>query len=255
MSKQTSERTVDYELENSIARIYLNRPHRLNAVTPALVEDLCIALDRACEDQVRVAVLSGRGRAFCAGFDLRHDEAPVDEREHLRRTQRIQDVTRKVRRALFPVVASVQGYALGAGCEFALCCDLIVASRDAQFGFPEVSVGLSVTGGISHVLPRSIGLATAKELLMLGEHFGAERAWELGLINQVVEPGDLESTVATLVEKLRDQPPLSLSMAKVVLDQGSERDLEAAMELEVHHAIITGRSDESAQAAEAFRKK
>ena len=101
-----------------------------------------------------------------------------------------------------PVIAAVHGYALGAGCEFALGCDLVVADETAQFGFPEVGVGLSVTGGISSLLPRAIGPARAKELLVLGERFGAGRAAELGLVNRVVPTGQHVDTALELTDEV-----------------------------------------------------
>jgi enoyl-CoA hydratase/carnithine racemase len=246
---------VDYEVADGIARVHLNRPHRLNAVVPRLVEDLCDALDAAADDNVGAVVLSGRGRAFCSGHDLRHKEPPVPETERRRRLQRVQDVTRKIRRAPYPVIAAVHGYALGAGCEFALCSDLVVASRSAEFGFPEVDVGLSVTGGISHVLPLAVGLARAKELVLLGERFGAERAERLGLVNWVVEPDELEGVALEKASKLRDRPFLARALAKYALDRGAQAGIDAAYEVEVDHALMTTRSDDVARAAELFRSK
>ena len=157
------EPTVRYDCHDGIAVITLNRPTRLNAVVPDLVEQLCGALGQARADDVSACVLTGAGRAFCAGHDLRHVQEPISEAEDRRRLQRVQDVTRLIRQAPFPVIAAVHGYALGAGCEFALCCDLVTASRDAVFGFPEVSVGLGVTGGISRLLPLTVGMAKAKD--------------------------------------------------------------------------------------------
>ena len=148
-----NDQLVTYEASDGIAVVTLNRPRRLNAVVPDLVEQLCAALGRARHDDVGACVLTGAGSSFCAGHDLRHEHEPISEAEDRRRLHRIQDVTRLIRQAPFPVIASVHGYALGAGCEFALCCDLVAASTDTVFGFPEVSVGLGVTGGISRLLP------------------------------------------------------------------------------------------------------
>jgi 2-(1,2-epoxy-1,2-dihydrophenyl)acetyl-CoA isomerase len=113
---------------------------------PELTAGLAAALARAGQDGARVVVLAGRGRAFCSGHDLKEPVPPETVLQTRRRVDGIQDVTRAIRRFPGPVVAAVHGYALGAGCEFALGCDLVVAAEDAQFGFPEVSVGLSVTG-------------------------------------------------------------------------------------------------------------
>ncbi|CAA9356997.1 MAG: Enoyl-CoA hydratase [uncultured Chloroflexia bacterium] len=253
--RNEAETTVDYEVDDGIAHIHLNRPHRLNAVVPQLVEDLCQALGEAEKDGVGAAILAGRGRAFCAGHDLRHEEPPITEADHRRRLQRIQDVTRKVRRAPYAVVSSVHGYALGAGCEFALCSDIIVAERDAEFGFPEVGVGLSITGGISHILPVTVGLARAKELVLFGARFGAEEAERLGLINRVVGSGERENTALEMAWVLRDRPRMALSLAKFALDRGAQSSIEAAYEVEVEHALATQRSADAQQAVEAFRQK
>ena len=230
---------VDYELTDSVARVYLNRPHRLNAVVPELTAGLVTALNRARDDGARVVVLAGRGRAFCSGHDLKEQLPPETVLATRLRVEQIQDVTRAIRRFPGPVIAAVHGYALGAGCEFALGCDLVVAAEDAQFGFPEVSVGLSVTGGISRLLPLLVGPVRAKELLLVGERFGAARALELGLINQVASAGEHEQAAAALAARLRDQPPLAIALAKQALDRGPDCALEEALASEVDFAALT----------------
>ena len=230
---------VDYELSESVARVYLNRPHRLNAIVPELTAGLVAALARAGEDGARVVVLAGRGRAFCSGHDLKEELPPETVLATRLRVEQIQDVTRAIRRFPGPVVAAVHGYALGAGCEFALGCDLVVASEDAQFGFPEVSVGLSVTGGISRLLPLLVGPVRAKEMLLLGERFGAARALELGLVNQVAVAGQHERAAAVIAARLRDRPRLALALAKQALDRGADCALEEAMAAEVDFAALT----------------
>jgi 2-(1,2-epoxy-1,2-dihydrophenyl)acetyl-CoA isomerase len=247
--------TVDIEVVEGVAHIHLNRPDRLNAVVPRLVEDLCDALDQAEQAAVRAVILAGRGRAFCAGHDLRQESNPGVGNRSRRHLERIQDVTRKVRAAPHPVIAAVHGYALGAGCEFALCSDLVVAARGAEFGFPEVGVGLSITGGISHILPAAVGLARAKELVLLGERFTAERALALGLVNEVVDGDELVPRATEIAHRLADRPPFALALAKRALDFGAGASIEAAFEVEIDHAMLTMASPESAEAAETFRRR
>jgi 2-(1,2-epoxy-1,2-dihydrophenyl)acetyl-CoA isomerase len=230
---------VDYEIAESVARIYLNRPHRLNAVVPELTAGLVSAIGQAGADGARVIVLAGRGRAFCSGHDLKEQLPPETIVATRLRVEQIQDVTRAIRRFPGPVIAAVHGYALGAGCEFALGCDLVVAGEDAQFGFPEVSVGLSVTGGISRLLPLLVGPVRAKELLLLGHRFGAARALELGLVNRVTAAGEHEAVAAGLADQLRGQPALSMALAKQALDRGADCALEEAMAAEVDFAALT----------------
>jgi enoyl-CoA hydratase/carnithine racemase len=249
------EPTVRYDCHERIAVITLNRPHRLNAVVPELVEQLCGALGQARADDVGACVLTGAGRAFCAGHDLRQEQEPISEAEDRRRLQRVQDVTRLVRQAPFPVIAAVHGYALGAGCEFALCCDLVAASRDAVFGFPEVGVGLGVTGGISRLLPLTVGMAKAKELVLLGERFSAAQALELGLINWVAEEGKHLHSATDVAARLRDKPRAALAGAKVALNLGPEVGLEAAFETEIGNALALHAGADAQEAARAFRDR
>jgi 2-(1,2-epoxy-1,2-dihydrophenyl)acetyl-CoA isomerase len=230
---------VDYEIDESVARIYLNRPHRLNAVVPELTAGLVAGIRQAETDKARVVILAGRGRAFCSGHDLKEPSPAESVLATRRRVDGIQDVTRAIRTFPGPVIAAVHGYALGAGCEFALGCDLVVAAEDAQFGFPEVSVGLSVTGGISRLLPLLVGPVIAKELLLLGERFGAARALELGLVNRVAPAGEHEAVAGAIAARLTDQPALSLALAKQALDRGADCALEEAMAAEVDFAALT----------------
>ncbi|HEY2520040.1 MAG TPA: enoyl-CoA hydratase/isomerase family protein [Streptosporangiaceae bacterium] len=234
---------VEYELADSVAWIHLNRPERLNAVVPELTATLVAAFERAGQDGARVIVLAGSGRAFCSGHDLKEKLPPENVLATRLRVEQIQDVTRAIRRFPGPVIAAVHGYALGAGCEFALGCDLVVAAEDAQFGFPEVSVGLSVTGGISRLLPLLVGPVRAKELLLLGERFGAARALELGLVNQVAPAGGHEQAAAEIAARLRDRPALALALAKQALDRGADGALEEAMAAEVDFAALTVAAD------------
>jgi 2-(1,2-epoxy-1,2-dihydrophenyl)acetyl-CoA isomerase len=242
---------VDYELRKSVAHIYLNRPHRLNAVVPELTTGLVAALARAREDRARVVVLAGRGRAFCSGHDLKEPQSAESLLATRIRVDGIQEVTRQIRRFAGPVIAAVHGYALGAGCEFALGCDLVVASEDAQFGFPEVSVGLSVTGGISRLLPLLVGPVRAKELVLLGERIGAARALDLGLINVVAPAGEHEHVAADLAARLGEQPALALALAKQALDRGADCALEEAMAAEADFAALTVARDPAGPGDEA----
>nr|WP_042191685.1 enoyl-CoA hydratase/isomerase family protein [Kibdelosporangium sp. MJ126-NF4]CEL20224.1 Enoyl-CoA hydratase [Kibdelosporangium sp. MJ126-NF4]CTQ97449.1 Enoyl-CoA hydratase (EC 4.2.1.17) [Kibdelosporangium sp. MJ126-NF4] len=230
---------VDYECHDGVARVHLNRPERLNAVTTELTEGLLTALDRAAADSARAVVLAGRGRAFCSGHDLKEPiEAETTIGTRLR-VERLQEVTRRIRAFPGVVIAAVHGYAVGAGCEFALCCDLIIADEQAQFGFPEVGLGLSVTGGISALLPKIVGLPPAKEMLLLGERFPAARAAELGLVNRVVPAGEHEKAALEWAARIADRPPVATALAKQVLNQGMDDGMAAALATEVDHAVLT----------------
>ena len=248
----TKAELVRYELSDGVAELTLNRPERLNAVIPQLVTQLVAALRRAIEDGPAVALLRGAGRSFCSGFDLRHDRGQRTEQEHRRQIEAVQDVTRLIRRADFPVISAVQGFALGNGCEFALAADLVVAERTATFGFPEVEWGLSVTGGVSQLLVQAVGLHRAKQLLFLGGRFDAEQAHEWGLVNRLAEPGTVDSCARQVARELCSRPRAALGRAKRALDLVGAGPLNAAFTIEIEHALLAGTSDETARSITEF---
>lgn len=240
---------------DGIAVMRLNRPERLNAVTPALIDAMLDAFDRADADNARVLVLAGSGRAFCAGWDLKEPSIDETRDEARARLQRLQDVTRRTMAFPGPVIAAVQGYALGAGVEFALGCDLVVASEDAVFGFPEVEVGLSGTNAISALLPRLVGPLRAKELVFLGERIDAARAYELGLITRIVPAGAHEAAALEIAERLATRPPHALRLAKRLLDDGLDSTIDAALDAEVEAALDTLDTAENAEASARFQAR
>lgn len=242
---------MDVQIADGVAVVTLNRPERLNAVAPVLVDDLLAALDEvARDDNVRAVVLTGNGRAFCAGHDLKEPPATGDTR---RRLERIQDVTRRIRALPQPVIAAVHGYAIGAGAEFALGCDLVLAADDAVFAFPESGLGLSVTGGISRLLPLLVGPLRAKELLLLGERVDAATAARIGLVNAVVP--DVREAALAWARAIAAKPAYSVTLAKRALDAGVDSTLDAALELEVAHAQVTDTAAEVAESAARFQAR
>ncbi|OQO92654.1 enoyl-CoA hydratase [Saccharomonospora piscinae] len=241
--------TVDVEIDERVATVWLNRPHRLNAVTPELVDDLLGALGALGAKDVGAVVLAGRGRAFCSGHDLKQ---PPPEQDSRVRLERLQDVTRALRALPQPVVAAVRGYAIGAGAEFALGCDLVYAADDAVFAFPEVGLGLSVTGAASRLLPLLVGPARAKELVLLGERVDAATASQLGLVNAVVPAAELAEHAAGVARALAGKPASAVALAKRALDRGVDSAVETALELEVSHALVTEHTPEVARSAAEF---
>jgi 2-(1,2-epoxy-1,2-dihydrophenyl)acetyl-CoA isomerase len=228
---------VETEVDGDVGVIYLNRPESLNAVNTDLVEDLLTALGAVAREPVGSVVLTGRGRAFCAGHDLK--AVRDDAGDLLARLHGIQEVTRRIRGLTVPVVAAVHGHAIGAGVEFALGCDLLVAAEDTRFRFPEVGLGLSVTGGVSKLLPLLVGPLKAKELVLLGEPVDAAEALRLGLVNKVVPADSLLSTALAWAARLAAQPRISTALAKEALDAGIDSALATALSLEISHAIVT----------------
>lgn len=219
--------------------IHLNRPSKRNALVRELVKELCVVLEAAVEGAAAI-VLCGRGLGFCSGQDLNEPPDGVGAASRRRALADLQNVTRLIKSFPGPVVTAVHGHALGAGCEIALAADLTVAARDAVFGFPEVSKGLGITGGISYLLPRLVGLQRAKELVLLGDWISAERALELGMIYTVVGPAEHEQAAIALAQRLIAQPRAAVRRALRTLDAGVAGSLEQALDYEILEAVAAG---------------
>ena len=219
--------------DEGVLELRLNRPARLNALTLALARELAQAVRAAqTDDSVRVLLLSGEGRSFCAGKD-RDDPATSEFVDAL------QDVARALMEGAKPVVAAVQGWAVGAGLETLLNCDIVVASRDARFMLPEVNIGLFGTGGVLALLPRAVGLPRAKAMLMLGRELPATDAHALGLIAMLCEPEQLAPTSRSMARDLAQRDPRVLAEIKASLHRESFGDLAGvlAREAQVHERL------------------
>src|ERR1700729_2473207 len=203
--------TVQMIRSEGVARIVMNRPDALNAWTTQVGEELTEALDEAAADpEVRAIVVTGAGRAFSAGADLKagfeaNPTGAPDVRTRLRETYH--PLILRMRTIPKPVIAAVNGPAVGIGCSFALAADLVVAADSAYFLLAFVNIGLGLDGGASQSLVARVGHSRAMEMAMLGERIGADRALEWGLVNRVVPDDELRSTVTELAAKLAAGPP------------------------------------------------
>jgi enoyl-CoA hydratase/carnithine racemase len=221
--------------DDGVLELRLNRPQRLNALTPALTRDLLAAVRQANQDDtVRVLLLTGEGRAFCAGKD-RDDPATPEFAEALRHLAlALMDGPK-------PVVAVVQGWAVGGGLELLLNCDIVIAAQSARFMLPEVNAGLFGTGGLLALLPRKIGLAKAKGVLMLGQEFSAREAEQWGLIWSVAEDGRLPQSALAIARQLAAYDPVILGRIKSSLHFEALGDLSAVLDREAQvHARLAG---------------
>lgn len=249
--------TVLYDARDGLARIRLNRPHRLNAMVPQLMRDLHQAFAEAGRDAaVRVVILSGEGRAFCAGDDLKESARGHGGVAEVRAfVDDIQQVTVDIKTLPKPVIAAVHGYAVGGGCELALDCDLVVAAEDAKFAFTEMGVGLFCTGGVTHFLPRTVGLARAKELIMTGEFFDGREAARLGLANRAVPADQVLPTAEALARTIMSKAPIPIAMLKGALESGCQTDLATAMALETASTVACFLTEDAREGARAFVEK
>lgn len=235
--------TVMLERHSNTAYLYFNRPEKMNALSSELVQEFHDALKEVAENPPKVLVISGKGRAFCAGHDLNSPSPQPNNTESELLLARLQNITQLIVQMPTIVIAAVNGYALGAGCEIALNCDLVVADEEAVFGFPEVKVGLSITQGTSYFLPRLIGLHKSKELLLFSKQFSAKKAHELGLINSIASGDTLWNKVEQWVEALLEQPYQATLAAKKLLNFGVHSNLVDSLskEVEVVKELITNR--------------
>ena len=249
--------TVLYEVREGIAHVRLNRPGRLNAMVPRLMLDLHEALRAAADDAVvRVVILSGAGRAFCAGDDLKESaETSMDAGQVHAFVNAIQQVTVDIKAMSKPVIGAIHGYAVGGGCELALSCDLVVAAEDAKFGFPETGVGLFVGGGVTYALPRAIGLPRAKELVLTGEFFDGRTAERLGLVNRAVPADQVMAVAETLARTIMAKAPIPVALTKVALEAGAQSDLATALALETASIVNCFLTEDAREGARAFVEK
>ncbi len=236
--------TVLVERADGVATLTLNRPEARNAVDLAMRDALEAALgDLAADAGVRVLVVRGAGEHFCAGGDVKLMQARrMTAAEGEQRVAALNRAILALARFRTPTIAMVDGYAVGAGCNLALACDLVVAADRARFGQVFARLGLVPDGGGTWLLPRRIGLARAKELVFTAEVITAADAERLGLVNRVVPAGELAARTDALARRIADGPPRALAMAKSLLTRGLAVDLETSVHWE---ALVQGLMIES----------
>ena len=227
--------TIIYEKQNDVGYVTLNRPHALNVYNLQMRDELYQVLAAIKDDpEVKVAIFKGAGeRAFCAGADLTEfltAPSPVIARQV--RWER--DVWGLFLSITKPLIAALHGYVLGSGIEIALCCDIRVASEDAQFGVPEMGLGIIPAAGGSQTLPRAVARAQALEILLTGRWIKAEEACRLKLVNQVVSRSELLPAAERLADKIKAYEPMAVSYAKQAITRGLDLSLEQGLELEAN---------------------
>lgn len=234
--------------------ITLNRPHRLNAIMPELLEDLIAALREADQDaDVRAIVLTGAGRAFCSGDDLKEFASEAkDEASARAYIERIQDVTRLMVLGSTPIVGAIRGWAVGGGLEWMINCDFALAAAGTRCFFPEVALGVFVTGGVTELLPRLVGLQRARELILLGERFDAAQAHAWGLVWKVVPDDVLMRDAVALARRIAALPQGPVRDLRRILARSAGTGLAAAMAAETDATVRGFLDPETARRVAAF---
>jgi len=239
-------------MADEVLTVTISRPDRSNALTPGMISELRDILHRvAADQQVRALVLTGAGPAFCSGIDLGEAKIP----QPLSLMQFVTDLVMTLHQLPKPTIARVRGPALGLGCNLALACDFVIADSSASFGQIFVRRGLVIDGGGSWLLPRFVGLRKAKELALLGDQLEAYDAASLGMINRVVSPENLDSTVSEWAQRLRHGPTLALGLTKALLNQGAASSLDASLHAEGTSQAAIFQSKDAAEGVRAFAQR
>ncbi|GAB6932741.1 enoyl-CoA hydratase-related protein [Calditerricola satsumensis] len=241
------------DLSDRVAIIRLNRPEVLNALNLALVDELVDTLERLDrDDAVRCIVLTGNERAFAAGADIMEmAEAGVVEmkrRNQFRVWDRIRWITK-------PIIAAVNGYALGGGCELAMACDLIIAGENARFGQPEVNLGVMPGAGGTQRLTRLVGKARALEILLTGDPITAEEAYRIGLVNRVVPTEACLDEALRLARRIAEKPPMAVRLIKEAVYKALDTTLQDGMEYERNCFYLLFATEDKAEGMRAFLEK
>ena len=252
--------TVQYELNETAAIVTMNRPEALNALSLQLTKDLRSAFEKAVADKARAVVLTGEGRAFCSGGDLREMQAMWQKEGRIEAfleepLKALHDVVSLIRETPIPFLAAVQGVCAGAGTNFALACDLVFAAENATFNEAFVRIGLSPDCGGSFFLPRAVGEKLAAELFMTGETLTAERALQVGMINRVTAAENLMEESLQMAKKLALASTGSIGRIKQMLNASFSNDLLHQLDLEHRLQIESGKSDDFKEGVTAFFEK
>ncbi len=249
---------LEYEVIDGVGTILLNRPHRKNAFTMGMIDAWSEALrDARTDDNVRALILTGAGDGFCSGVDLeafsQRGSGPLEVKRNL--TDRIHRVVLALEDLDKPVVAAVNGVAVGAGMDMALMCDIRLAARSARFSEGYIRVGLVPGDGGCYFLPRLVGTARAMELLLTGDFVDATEAERIGIVNHVYDDDSLQAETNALAQRLADGPPIATAMIKRAVYQSANCDLRTALDLISSHMAVVQSTRDSKEAYEAFVEK
>jgi 2-(1,2-epoxy-1,2-dihydrophenyl)acetyl-CoA isomerase len=259
-SKNSSMETIKYELQENVALITFNRPEALNALSLQLTKDLFSAVRKAIEDKARAVILTGEGRAFCSGGDLREMQLMWQKEGRIEAfmeepLKALHDLILLIRETPIPFLAAVQGVCAGAGTNFALACDLVFAADNASFNEAFVRIGLSPDCGGSFFLPRAVGEKLAAEIFMTGETISAERALAIGMINRVSAADNLMNEAMLMAKRLSLAPTASIGRIKKMLNAAFSNDLSQQLDLEHELQIESGKGNDFKEGVQAFFEK
>lgn len=247
--------TIIFKVEEGIGYVTINRPKSLNALNTEVLSELDDVFRKINDDeQVKVAIITGEGRAFVAGADISQmvDLSGIEGQEMMKKGAKVMNLIESVDK---PVIAAVNGFALGGGCELAMACDIRIASENAQFGQPEVNLGIIPGFGGTQRLPRLVGKGMGKLLIMTADYIKADEAKALGLVEKVVLAEDLIPVCKEIAEKIMSKAPIAIKAAKASINNGIMLDLETAVALEGEACGAPFASEDRVEGMRAFLEK
>ncbi|HUF26941.1 MAG TPA: enoyl-CoA hydratase-related protein [Gemmatimonadaceae bacterium] len=247
--------TLRLTVSERIATLTIHRPDKLNALNDARVGELDRAIDEiGARDDIGGTILTGAGRAFVAGADIAELalQGPFDGKA---RALRGQAVLRKLERSAKPVIAAINGFALGGGCELALACHIRLAAEGAKFAQPEVKLGIGPGYGGSQRLPRLVGRGRATQLLLTGEMIDAAEALRIGLVNRVLPAAELIPAAEAMMKQILDNAPLAVALCLEAVDRGLDMPLDEGLLLEANHFGLLASTGDMAEGMRAFLDK
>ncbi len=246
---------IEYREEDGILFVEFNRPEALNAINEEFVRKLKEVVEFVKENKkIRAVIMIGKGKAFCAGADIKmfSESSVFKAREVIAKLGKVLEEFEELE---VPVIAAVNGYAVGGGCEIAMACDIIIASEKASFGQPEINLGIIPGAGGTQRFARLIGWKKAMELCLTGERISAEEALKLGLINKVVEHDKLMDEAKKIAEAVKSKSPYAVALVKQAVNKGFKMSLKEGIAYERELFALSLASDDAKEGFKAFIEK
>ncbi len=248
-------KNIIIEKKEGIGTIKINRPKVLNALNKETIQEISKAVDELDQDKkIKVAILTGEGKAFIAGADISQmkDMTTLEAKEFAELGHK---TLLKIENSRLPFIAAINGYALGGGCETLMACDICIASKSAKLGQPEINLGIHPGFGGTQRLPRLVGRMKAKELLLTGRNIDADEACRIGLINMVVEDDKLMETTEKIAGEIAGKSPIQTHFIKSLVNKGTDIDLHSACSLEISYFSASFSTEDQKEGMSAFLEK
>lgn len=247
--------TIKYEVKNKVATVTIDRPEALNALNSTVLDelfDVFNVIDR--DENVRCVILTGAGRSFVAGADIAEMSTlnPVEAKRFAQKGHKVMNFIEKTEK---PVIAAVNGFALGGGCEISMACDIRIASTKALFGQPETGLGITPGFGGTQRLSKIIGPGNASLLILTAQNIKAEEAYRMGLVQKLVEPEELMPTAEALAEKIASNAPVAVMACKTLINKGYHLDLFSGCALEAEAFGVCCGTEDQKEGMKAFLNK